>query len=96
MSTPVSPSAGSPSTPNRVAAKSDNNLIWLDMEMTGLSPENDRIIEVAVVVTDSELNILAEGPVLVIHQSDELLDGMDAWNKDTPVSYTHLTLPTKA
>lgn len=83
MSTPVSPSAGSPSTPNRVAAKSDNNLIWLDMEMTGLSPENDRIIEVAVVVTDSELNILAEGPVLVIHQSDELLDGMDAWNKGT-------------
>jgi oligoribonuclease len=53
------------------------------MEMTGLSPENDRIIEVAVVVTDSELNVLAEGPVLVIHQSDELLDGMDAWNKGT-------------
>lgn len=83
MSTPVSPSAASSSTPSRVAAKSDNNLVWLDMEMTGLSPENDRIIEVAVVVTDSELNILAEGPVLVIHQSDELLDGMDAWNKGT-------------
>lgn len=48
VSTPVSPSAASPSTPNRVAAKSDNNLVWLDMEMTGLSPENDRIIEVAV------------------------------------------------
>ena len=79
-STPVSLSATSLSTPSRVAAKSDNNLVWLDMEMTGLSPENDRIIEVAVVVTDSELNILAEGPVLVIHQSDELLDGMDAWN----------------
>jgi len=83
VSTPVSQSAASPSTPNRVAAKSDNNLVWLDMEMTGLSPENDRIIEVAVVVTDSELNVLAEGPVLVIHQSDELLDGMDAWNKGT-------------
>ena len=82
MSTPVS-SVASSSPANRVAAKSDNNLVWLDMEMTGLSPENDRIIEVAVVVTDSELNILAEGPVLVIHQSDELLDGMDAWNKGT-------------
>ncbi|GCB03699.1 oligoribonuclease [Ralstonia sp. SET104] len=87
MSTPASQStfqsAVSSSIPNRVAAKSDNNLVWLDMEMTGLSPENDRIIEVAVVVTDSELNVLAEGPVLVIHQSDELLDGMDAWNKGT-------------
>ncbi|MGY8523925.1 oligoribonuclease [Paracidovorax citrulli] len=53
------------------------------MEMTGLSPENDRIIEVAVVITDSELHILAEGPVLVIHQSDAVLDGMDNWNKGT-------------
>ncbi|MDE2204167.1 MAG: oligoribonuclease [Burkholderiaceae bacterium] len=83
MSTPVSQSAASPSMTSRVAAKSDNNLVWVDMEMTGLSPENDRIIEVAVVVTDSELNVLAEGPVLVVHQSDELLDGMDAWNKGT-------------
>jgi oligoribonuclease len=77
VSTPVSKPAASSATPNPVAAKSDNNLVWLDMEMTGLSPENDRIIEVAVV------NVLAEGPVLVIHQSDELLDGMDAWNKGT-------------
>jgi oligoribonuclease len=59
------------------------NLVWLDMEMTGLDPDNDRIIEVAVVVTDSELNLLAEGPVFAIHQSDETLDKMDAWNKGT-------------
>lgn len=59
------------------------NLIWVDMEMTGLDPDNDRIIEVAVVVTDSQLNVLGEGPVLAIHQSDEILDGMDAWNKGT-------------
>ena len=59
------------------------NLVWVDMEMTGLDPDNDRIIEVAVVVTDSQLNVLAEGPVLAIHQSDETLDKMDAWNKGT-------------
>jgi oligoribonuclease len=59
------------------------NLIWVDMEMTGLDPDTDRIIEVAVVVTDSELNILAQGPVFAIHQSDAMLDGMDAWNKGT-------------
>jgi oligoribonuclease len=59
------------------------NLIWIDMEMTGLEPEKDCIIEVAAVVTDSNLNILAEGPVFAIHQSDQILDGMDAWNKGT-------------
>lgn len=59
------------------------NLIWVDMEMTGLDPDKDRIIEVAVVVTDSNLNTLAEGPVFVIHQSDEVLDRMDSWNKGT-------------
>jgi oligoribonuclease len=59
------------------------NLVWCDMEMTGLDPETDRIIEVAVIVTDSELNILAEGPVFAIHQPDEIMEGMDAWNKGT-------------
>jgi len=59
------------------------NLVWLDMEMTGLDPDNDRIIEVAVVVTDPELNIIAEGPVFAIHQSDETLNKMDNWNKGT-------------
>ncbi|RXZ38047.1 oligoribonuclease [Oxalobacteraceae bacterium CAVE-383] len=65
------------------ARPNEFNLVWVDMEMTGLDPDTDRIIEVAVVVTDSELNILAEGPVYVIHQSDEIMDGMDAWNKGT-------------
>ncbi|MCE2991049.1 MAG: oligoribonuclease [Burkholderiales bacterium] len=64
-------------------AQDQNNLVWLDMEMTGLKPETDRIIEVAMVVTDAQLNVLAEGPVLVVHQPDEVLDGMDAWNKST-------------
>lgn len=59
------------------------NLVWVDMEMTGLDPDSDRIIEVACVVTDPELNILAEGPVFAIHQPDEVLDKMDAWNKGT-------------
>ncbi|MFD2365993.1 oligoribonuclease [Pseudoduganella sp. GCM10020061] len=59
------------------------NLVWVDMEMTGLDPDNDKIIEVAVVVTDMHLNILAEGPVFAIHQSDETLDKMDSWNKGT-------------
>jgi oligoribonuclease len=60
-----------------------NNLIWLDMEMTGLSPENDRIIEVALVITDSQLNTVAEAETLVVHQSDAVLEGMDNWNKST-------------
>lgn len=58
-----------------------NNLIWLDMEMSGLLPDSDRILELAAVVTDADLNVLGESPVLVIHQSDAVLDGMDAWNK---------------
>jgi oligoribonuclease len=58
-------------------------LIWIDLEMTGLNPETDRIIEVATIVTDGQLNILAEGPVLVVHQSDAVLKGMDDWNTRT-------------
>jgi oligoribonuclease len=61
----------------------NDNLIWLDMEMSGLLPDSDRILELAVVVTDAELNVLGESPVLVIHQSDAVLDGMDSWNKGT-------------
>ncbi len=64
-------------------AKSDLNLVWLDCEMTGLQPDTDRIIEIAVVVTSPDLAIRIEGPVFAIHQSDALLDGMDAWNKGT-------------
>ena len=58
-----------------------NNLIWIDMEMTGLVPETDRVIEIAVLVTDSQLNLIAEGPVLVVHQPDEVLAAMDSWNR---------------
>ena len=64
-------------------AKSDQNLVWLDCEMTGLDPEAERLIEIAVVVTGPNLEPRIEGPVLVIHQSDAQLDKMDAWNKGT-------------
>jgi oligoribonuclease len=64
-------------------AQDQNNLLWIDMEMTGLVPESDRIIEVAIVVTDSQLNTVAEAPVLAVRQEDAVLDGMDAWNKST-------------
>jgi oligoribonuclease len=57
-----------------------NNLIWIDCEMTGLNPNKERLIEIATIVTDSQLNILEEGPVFAIHQADELLNAMDAWN----------------
>lgn len=60
---------------------SPENLIWIDLEMTGLEPQTDHILEIATVVTDSQLNILAEGPVLAIHQSDALLATMDDWNR---------------
>ena len=64
-------------------SSSDQNLVWIDLEMTGLLPDSDRIIEIAVVVTDAQLGQRTEGPVFAIHQSDATLDGMDAWNKGT-------------
>ncbi|MDB2590071.1 oligoribonuclease [Candidatus Thioglobus sp.] len=60
----------------------DTNLIWIDLEMTGLLPERDVIIEIATIVTDANLNILEEGPSMVIHQSSEILAGMDEWNTE--------------
>ena len=60
--------------------KNDNNLIWVDLEMTGLDTDNDCIIEIATIITDSELNILEEGPVVAINQPDSVLDAMDEWN----------------
>lgn len=59
------------------------NLVWMDLEMTGLDPEQDVIIEIATIVTDKDLNIIAEGPVLAVHQPDVLLDAMDDWNTKT-------------
>jgi oligoribonuclease len=63
-----------------MAINKESNLIWIDLEMTGLSPDTDRIIEIATIVTDAHLNILAEGPVMAIHQKDIILNGMDEWN----------------
>lgn len=62
-------------------SQNKQNLIWLDLEMTGLDPQNDFIIEIATIVTDKELNVLAEGPVLAVRQSKEVMDAMDAWNQ---------------
>ena len=69
--------------PEHTLKKSDQNLVWIDCEMTGLDPEKERLIEIAVIVTGPQLVPRIEGPVLVIHQSDELLDKMDNWNKGT-------------
>ena len=66
-----------------VLPKDDSNLIWIDLEMTGLYPDRDHIIEIAVVVTDAQVTTRVEGPVFAIHQSDAVLDAMDAWNKGT-------------
>ncbi|MBL8474642.1 MAG: oligoribonuclease [Methyloversatilis sp.] len=64
-------------------AQDPTYLVWLDMEMTGLDPDNDRVIELACVVTDAQLEVVAEGPVIAVHQSDEVLAGMDKWNTST-------------
>jgi len=66
-----------------MATADSSNLIWIDLEMTGLDPDLDNIIEIATVVTDRHLNLLAEGPVLAIHQSNAVLEGMDEWNTNT-------------
>ena len=71
------------SAPAATLASSDQNLIWIDLEMTGLYPETDRIIEIAVVVTDPQITVRVEGPVFAVHQSDAVLAGMDAWNTGT-------------
>jgi oligoribonuclease len=77
--------ASSATSANAVATirPSDDHLVWVDMEMSGLDPESNRILEVAVVVTDGQLNIVAHGPVLVVHQTDEHMATMDAWNQGT-------------
>ncbi len=64
-------------------AQDSNALIWIDIEMSGLHPETDRVLEIAIVITDAQLNVVAEAPVLVVHQSDAVLDAMDNWNKST-------------
>lgn len=64
-------------------AQENGSLIWLDMEMTGLEPDRDRIIEIAVILTNDRLEVIAEAPVITVHQPDEILDGMDEWNRNT-------------
>ncbi|HEY2254292.1 MAG TPA: oligoribonuclease [Variovorax sp.] len=78
-----SESTSSPAAAPATLKKSDQNLVWLDCEMSGLDPERERLLEIAVVVTGPDLAPRIEGPVLVIHQSDALLDAMDTWNKGT-------------
>lgn len=65
-----------------MATKSAKNLIWIDLEMTGLKVEDDRIIEIATIITDSHLNVLEEGPVIAVHQNEERMKSMDAWNTE--------------
>ena len=75
--------ANGPTGAETVLTRSDQNLVWLDCEMSGLDPEKERLLEIAVVITGPDLSPRVEGPVLVIHQSDAVLNGMDAWNKGT-------------
>ena len=77
------PSMSSPQAPSVQLAKSDQNLVWVDCEMSGLDPEKERLLEIAVVITGPHLQPRIEGPVLVIHQGEAVLSGMDAWNKGT-------------
>jgi oligoribonuclease len=83
MSQEVPLAEAAPQTKSPSASTDESRLVWIDMEMTGLNPDSDRIIEVALVVTDAQLNTVAEAPVLVVHQSDAVLEGMDSWNKGT-------------
>lgn len=78
-----------------MAVNKEQRLVWLDLEMTGLDPEKERIIEAAVVVTEPDLTLVAEGPVMVVHQSDDLLNAMDKWNTSTH-GKTGLTEKVKA
>ena len=75
--------APTPAAPTATLKKSDQNLVWLDCEMSGLDPEIEHLLEIAVVVTSADLSVRIEGPVFVIHQSDAVLDAMDSWNKGT-------------
>ena len=75
--------APTPAAPAATLKKSDQNLVWLDCEMSGLDPDIERLLEIAVVVTSADLSVRIEGPVFVIHQSDAVLDAMDSWNKGT-------------
>lgn len=70
-------------TPARDSRYDENNLIWIDMEMSGLNPDSDRVLEVAVVVTDAQLELIAEGPALAVHQDERVLAAMDDWNTST-------------
>ena len=81
MTQPNDTAGGADSAPTQ--RPDETRLVWIDMEMTGLRPDIDRIIEVAAVVTDSDLNVLVESPSFAVHQPDDVLDGMDQWNKST-------------
>src|SRR5512135_2051781 len=77
------PATGSDAGAARSERFDENNIVWVDMEMSGLNPDSDRVIEVAVVVTDAQLDVIAEGPVIAVHQEDRVLGAMDDWNTST-------------